>query len=107
MQLYEIDAVETNFAAGDLPRGAWVQAQNGGRIHALAASRFADKPECAPLVEVQRNAVDGAHHARFGVEADFQIVDFQQRQCSPFTSGKRDRGGNGLLESLANAVIVL
>src|SRR6185503_8594449 len=49
------------------------------RQHGLPRARLADDPECLPPVEIERHAVDGAHHAARGVEVCLQLGHAQQR----------------------------
>jgi hypothetical protein len=53
------------------------QAHQRQRRHALAAAAFANEGEGFAAVHRQAQAVNGAHQARFAVEADFEVVNFE------------------------------
>ena len=53
------------------------QADQQARQGRFAAARFADDSERLALFQLERNAVNRLHHAVFGHEVGFQIIDRQ------------------------------
>src|SRR5713226_6121199 len=72
-------ALEADRARGDAAGLGRDQAQDGKRRHRLAAARFAYDAQGLAARQLERHAVDRAHHAVQRVELGVEISDFQDR----------------------------
>ena len=81
--------------AHDTARRAGNEAHDGERGDALAAAALTHQRERLSFLDVERDAVDGFHHAPWSEEVRTKIVYFQQRahrETQPIT---HRLGGNG------------
>src|SRR5262249_21492047 len=65
-------------AAPDDAAGIGDEPEDGERGHRLAAPGFADDADGFTPVDVERDAVDDAHHAAGGEEPGLQVLDLQE-----------------------------
>ena len=89
-QGHEIQPVERDGAALDVPRGLWQQPHERQIGHALAAARLADETERLAGLEVERHPVDGEDRAFMGPEADDQVPDLEKRHRQRRSRGSSD-----------------
>ena len=73
-----VGATQQDFAGYD---AAWAfdDAQDGARGDALAAAGFADDAESAAGEQIERGAIDRAHHALILKEVRVQVADGEDR----------------------------
>ena len=78
--------------AGDDREVVWQQAQDGHRRRRLARAGLADDRHRLALVDVEADAVDGAHDAGAGQQLDLQVRDLEDSHVwSPFARRTRSR----------------
>ncbi len=73
-----VGATQQDFA-GDDAAGAFDDAQDGARGDALAAAGFADDAERAAGEQIERGAIDRAHHAFILKEVRVQVAHGEDR----------------------------
>src|SRR3954447_10164030 len=76
--------VQQHLTANDPARRARHQPHDREHADALAAAALADDPEGLPWIDRERDAVDGAHDPRTGIEVRLKVSDLEDRRhaCS-------------------------
>ena len=80
-ELEQVATLEQDAAGGDAGRVPGQQPHDGERGHRLAAAGFADDGHDLAAVDVVGDAVDRAHRAARGLEADVQVLHLEQRRA--------------------------
>ncbi len=77
--------------AGHHAPGGLHETHDRERGDGLAAAGLAHDPEHRPLLDLERDAVDGVHLALAGLEVGAEVLDFEQRQLRFPSSADRAR----------------